>query len=153
MACGPLGWCLTSDRCNRHAQQTDVTDRQTLPSHILQGEPKFERWKAELEAPYKTSQTKAAAKQLPRAHAGVVMDHTELVSNFENLGAVLRVTHEPCLRPFLFACSFASIFVGKSVHQSWSGCCGAYEHSLKTLLMMLAFCMGMVDFHIWSKHV
>ncbi|KAL0028774.1 hypothetical protein WJX79_006642 [Trebouxia sp. C0005] len=58
-----------------------------------QGEPKYERWKAELEAPYKMSQTTATAKQLPRTHAGVVMEHTELVDNFENLGAVLRV-HE-----------------------------------------------------------
>ena len=68
-----------------------------LPSNTSQGEPKFERWKAELEDPYKVSQTKAAAKQLPKTHAGVVMEHTELVDNFENLGAVLRVMHEPCL--------------------------------------------------------
>jgi len=74
---------------------------------MSQGEPKFERWKAELEASYKTPQTKAAAKQLPRTPASVVMEHTELVDNFENLGAVLRVMHEPCLRLLLFACSFA----------------------------------------------
>lgn len=110
-----LGRYLLSDRCKGHAQQTDVTDRQTLFSHTSQGEPKFERWKAELEAPYKTSQTKAAAKQLPRTPAGVVMEHTELVDNFENLGAVLRVMHETCLRLSLFDCSFASMW---NVHQS-----------------------------------
>ncbi|DBA83927.1 TPA: hypothetical protein ACH3X1_006427 [Trebouxia sp. C0004] len=62
----------------------------TLRTKQSQGEPKFDRWKAELEAPYKTLQTTGAAKQLPRTHAGVVMEHTELVDNFENLGAVLR---------------------------------------------------------------
>ncbi len=64
------------------------------------------------------SQTKSSAKQLPRTPAGVVMEHTELVDNFENLGAVLRVMHKPCLQLFLFVCSFASMFVGQSVHQS-----------------------------------
>ena len=114
MACGSalcphlMMVLTTNDRCKGHAQQTLVTDRQTLPSQTSQGEPKFERWKAELEASYKMPQTKAAAKQLPRTPAGVVMEHTELVDNFENLGAVLRVMHEPCLQLLLFACSFAS---------------------------------------------
>lgn len=64
-----------------------------LPSSTcaLQGEPKFERWKAELEAPYKSPQLNPSAKQPPRTHAGMVVDHPELTEKFESLGATLRV--------------------------------------------------------------
>ncbi len=61
------------------------------PCCLLQGEPKFERWKRELEAPYKTPQTKATAKQLPKTRAGVVIEHGDLADRFESLGEVLRV--------------------------------------------------------------
>lgn len=59
--------------------------------HVLQGEPNFDRWKAELEAPYKPPQTASSAKPTPRAHANTMSDYPELTEKFEALGAILRV--------------------------------------------------------------